>query len=615
MKRLIFPLMMLMAVLPITAQEYANQTEVMAWGNITGIRVDGELIDFETSLVVGDRHSGKERYGTQYEHRGHMQQVRTEIERVQFTEQVTDLGRGLCEIHLDLSSDVTEDKVAGICLHLDAQRYAQAKIKTSSKALSIVLKEGETVVRDIRLAISQKTKPTVSRNDHEILVMIPVMPTLVKGDKATMDIKLTATGVIDHTDAIIDLDTSEPGRQFVGVGGNFRLQNPSADPAIIDYCLENMRVAFGRVEMPWRDWQPEEDVSLASCRPEDLPKHVRESMEMACRLQRMGMPVIVSCWFPPQWALEKGSSRRRGGVAALRLDASKEKQVLSSLTDYLCYLKSHYGVEAAMFSFNESDIGIDVLHTPEEHAAFIKAMGRTLVERGLATKMLLGDTSDANPTHFVGPALEDRDTWPYIGAVSFHSWRGCSDEKLRIWADVSRRLGVPLLVGEGSTDAAAWRYPQIFEESTFALYEINLYVRICHICQPQSILQWQLTSDYSLLSRGQGTWIPTQRFWNIKQLASTPEGSFSLPVTSSKPTLNCAAFGNIAKGEFCVHMVNNGASCKVRINGFPQSVKKIRMYVTHADAKMRESSVNLSGSAPCVELPPLSFVTFLATED
>lgn len=30
------------------------QTEVMAWGNITGIRVDGRLMAFESLLAVGD---------------------------------------------------------------------------------------------------------------------------------------------------------------------------------------------------------------------------------------------------------------------------------------------------------------------------------------------------------------------------------------------------------------------------------------------------------------------------------------------------------------------------------------------------------------------------------
>lgn len=41
--------------LPLSAQ-----TEVMAWSNITGVRVDGELIDFESSLRVGNL---ERRYG------------------------------------------------------------------------------------------------------------------------------------------------------------------------------------------------------------------------------------------------------------------------------------------------------------------------------------------------------------------------------------------------------------------------------------------------------------------------------------------------------------------------------------------------------------------------
>lgn len=30
-----------------------GHTEVMAWSNITGVRIDGELIDFESTLRVG----------------------------------------------------------------------------------------------------------------------------------------------------------------------------------------------------------------------------------------------------------------------------------------------------------------------------------------------------------------------------------------------------------------------------------------------------------------------------------------------------------------------------------------------------------------------------------
>ena len=46
---------------------------------------------------------------------------------------------------------------------------------------------------------------------------------------------------------------------FLPTSSSSRLQNPAADPKVIDYCLENLRVAYGRVEFPWRLWQPEEE--------------------------------------------------------------------------------------------------------------------------------------------------------------------------------------------------------------------------------------------------------------------------------------------------------------------------------------------------------------------
>src|SRR5690606_10620201 len=159
-------------------------------------------------------------------------------------------------------------------------------------------------------------------------------------------------------------------------------------------------------------------------------------------------------------------------------------------------------VEAAMFSFNESDLGIDIRQTAEEHAELIRGLGARFAAAGLKTKLVLGDTADAYRFDFTDVAADDPATHPYIGAVSFHSWRGWEDETLAEWNASAERLGVPLLVGEGSIDAAAWRYPSFFEEPVYAMEEIDVYVRMLALTQPLSILQWQLTSDYSVLAGG-----------------------------------------------------------------------------------------------------------------
>jgi hypothetical protein len=264
-----------------------------------------------------------------------------------------------------------------------------------------------------------------------------------------------------------------------------------------------------------------------------------------------------------------------------------------SIADYLVYLKEQYGLEAVMFSFNESDLGINIRQTGQEHDELIKGLGAYLASRGLKTNLLLGDNSDATSYEFIYPTLRDPAARPYIGAVSFHSWRGWDTETLQKWTAAAKKLNLPLLVGEGSIDAQAWGYPQVFEEPTYAQEEISLYMRLLTICQPLSILQWQLTSDYSPLAGGgifgnNAPLHPTQRFWNLKQLAATPKDVTFMPLTADRPNVTCAAMGNVAKGVYAVHVVNNGASRQVTLTGLPDKVKTLRTYVTDQKNHMKE---------------------------
>jgi hypothetical protein len=332
------------------------------------------------------------------------------------------------------------------------------------------------------------------------------------------------------------------------------------------------------------------------------------------------VPVVVSAWFPPAWAvLGEVRSRHPDGAFGNPLNPAKMEQIYASLTGYLSYLKAHYGVEAVLFSFNESDLGIDVRQTAEEHRQLIKGLGAYLAAHGLATRMLLGDNSDATTTDFLRPVLADSAAWPYVGAVSFHSWRGWSDALLTFWGDAAKRLNVPLLVGEGSTDAAAWNYPDVFREPSFAMEEINLYVRILALAEPRSILQWQLTGDYAILTGGgvygtEGPLRPTQRFWNLKQLASTPAGAFALPVSCGSGAVTCAAFGDVAAGTYAVHLVNNGAARPVTVTGLPAGLKELRVYVTDSRRGMEEQArIPVTGGRAQLTLAAAGFTSLFGT--
>ena len=229
----------------------------------------------------------------------------------------------------------------------------------------------------------------------------------------------------------------------------------------------------------------------------------------------------------------------------------------------------------ALFSFNESDLGINVHQTPEEHNQAIKKLGAYFKSIGLKTKMLLGDTSDAMPANFIQPALKDPEAIPYIGAISFHSWRGATDAQYQKWTDASVKLGLPLFDAEGGNDAQASGYSSVFREPWYALDEAAEYIRIMRICHPESILEWQLTQDYSVLKTDAGGALaPTQRFHNLKQFNLTPPGSAWLPVQSSSGLVLPAACLEPARGVCTVHLVNNGASRPVTLAGLPAAITR-----------------------------------------
>jgi hypothetical protein len=344
--------------------------------------------------------------------------------------------------------------------------------------------------------------------------------------------------------------------------------------------------------MPWSLWHPEEgEDPREKAKNGELHPHVKASMEMGQELHRRGMPVILSDWSAPDWAIVGKRSRRPqpGGLRGNALNQDKMDLIYKSIADYIQYVKDEYGFEFVMFSFNESDLGINVRQTAEEHAKFIKGLGKYLESRGIKTKLLLGDTADANGWPFVEAAIKDKSTHKYIGAVSFHSWRGYSDENLKRWADAADRMNLPLLVGEGSMDAGAWRYPHIFLEPTYAMEEMKLYIRILKICQPESILQWQLTTDYSPMIGG-GVYgktdiplSPTQRFWNFKQIANVPQGLYAMPVEADKEGVICAALGDNDKAVYVIHIVNNGASRQAVLKGLPEGVRRVKVFVTNED--------------------------------
>ena len=434
----------------------------------------------------------------------------------------------------------------------------------------------EWVIQDVR-----------ARGGNAIEVSFPLsLGNLTNGQSVRATFTIKATGEVDKSPAKLVVDSSRPGRKYDGMGGNFRIQSP-ADAAHIQYNLDNLRIAWGRVAMPLDRWQPNEDADpVAAATSGSLNTNVREAMEMAQKLARKNIPTVISIWSAPSWALAAGGGGR-GGRA--RINPERWDKVGKSIGSYLEYMKQNFGAEPVLFSFNESDMGINVLQSPQEHAEAIKRLGAYFASHGLKTRMLLGDTGNPTGDKFIDVTLADPEAAKYIGAVSFHSWNGGTVEQYTHFSQGARQLNVPLLIGEGGLDPSAHQYRAIFREPWFCLNEIAQYVEICRVAQPLSILHWQFTADYSILTGGAGgqPLQPAQRFWDIKQLGMTAADSTAIPITCDNPKVVSCAFSD--HGACVVHLVNNGAARPATVSGLPAGIKEMRVLVTDSRRGMQET--------------------------
>lgn len=634
--RLLFVLLFVMPAFV----ELAAQPEFMPWGNLTGLRIEGQRFRFETAIRAVRADWSGYTQSSKYNWEGHQTYTRdgdTQTAEhalaglpVNYTVRVHDRGAGMVELHVRLRVTAEAD-LAGLyfCLSLPPE-FARGTLERVDPAAGVQAQPlaalslphalpGSGLGLRFRLGDQEiqcradepgrwllrqdaTTHPAYLNDPRPVqdfaqrdpqgrpadlqcyfpLVSGPVR----RGLEVERVFQLQVAAPVDQRPVVLTLDPAKPGRPFAGIGGNFRLQFPEQDPAVIAYCLENLRVTWTRIAMYWREWHPEEAMDpLARAQAGRLSPLLQSQMELARSFAQRGLPVIVSVWDPPRWAADPWPGGERGeALRPEKLDA-----IVRSIADYLVHLRDHYGVEADLFSFNETDVGVEVRETPEMHARHTRVLGAAFAARGLRTKLLLGDTGHgtAVASRILGVVRRDPVARAQGGAVAFHTYHGCTPEDLQAWTEASRELGLPLMVTEGGPDSAAHRYPQVFLEPWFALHEIELYLRIAAACQPVTIMPWQLTADYSVLTGSglygdHGPLRPTQRFWNLKQLGDTPTGAHWIPLKVAGPAVTAAGWTVPDTGQIGVHLVNDGAAREIELRGMPAGVRTLEVRQTDA---------------------------------
>jgi len=437
---------------------------------------------------------------------------------------------------------------------------------------------------------------------------------LKQGETAAATITFAADLQADRSPARLTIDPAVTRYQFDGFGGNycFNIESP-----VTHYTLEHLKIAWARTEMTPYEWEPRNDnddpaeTDWDAFAARDKPdSNLRREFLLAQRIQKLGVPYVISVWQLPNWLYtdpqgEPGAGRRK-------IDPARWPELLECLSSYLLYAKRQYGVEPDLFSFNESDIGVRVLMTAEEHRDAIKRIGAHFAQLGLKTKLLLGDTGNARGTHkFCLPAAADPEALQYVGAVSFHSWGGASPEQYGAWADLAERLKLPLLVGELGVDPQAWR-GGAYNTFEYAMREVQHYQEILLHARPQGTMQWEFTSDYSTVKVDGDTLTPTKRFYFAQQFCNlTPHHSRALGVSTDHLRVLVTAFAT--DQATTVHIANTGAARQATLTGLPAGTY-LAVRTSAEDDYLSLPAVEAKGGPVTLELAAQSLLT-LTTMD
>jgi hypothetical protein len=325
--------------------------------------------------------------------------------------------------------------------------------------------------------------------------------------------------------------------------------------------------------------------------------------------------MIISVWNAPRWAHAARSGADARGRGRRSVDPAKWDAMAHAIVGYLLRLKRMNGAEPAMFSFNEANLGINVLLSAEEQRDAMKRLGAAFASAGLKTRMLLGDANAPIHVTYVDAALADPEAMRYVSGISFHSWNQFTDEHLAGWRARAVSAGVPLFVGEGGTDPDSYHYPDVCLEPWFALDEAVMYLRCLSVAQPLSMLHWELTANYGLgRPTRDGTFEPAMRWWQYKQISQlTPPNSAVIAARSDDRQLTVAALSGRGQSVGALHIANTGAQRTVMIRGFAPDARTMKCHITDAARGMEElPAVNIVGGEATMVIPTQCLLTLSA---
>ncbi|HRV09349.1 MAG TPA: hypothetical protein P5568_12860, partial [Acidobacteriota bacterium] len=412
------------------------------------------------------------------------------------------------------------------------------------------------------------------------------------------------------------------GKHFDGWGGNFVFGLENCP--VPEFMLTTTRTAWARTGMSLHLWEPQNDnsdpdtpdwsrfrsrIDLDDGKETELEREMR----MAGRIAELGIPHIISVWYIPDWMQPEGDGSR--------VPEQNWPELMESVGTYLLFLRERFGAEPDYFSFNEPDLGVYVLQSPDEHARRIVQLGGYFGQLGLKTKLLLGDTANASNPAYAETAARTPGVLDYARVLAFHSWNGTISENYRRWSELADGLNLPLAVTEVGSDPAAWHFPDLFFDYGYALDDLANYFGFLVDARPQAALQWEYSCDYPLVHFENDGITYSARYWFVKQLADlTPPRAQYLNVDSSNPDVQVVGFRSVPEGggsdsagdiEYVFHVANLGPARTITLEGLPAALRDLSGVITNAEQSFATLPTNIivTAGVAVFQLPEQSLLS------
>lgn len=372
----------------------------------------------------------------------------------------------------------------------------------------------------------------------------------------------------------IEVDPAQTAQTIAGFGGNFvHYFSKTPGGAVYDpvaaYNVEHLRPTHLRVGLELYAWEPQNDDADSQHYAWDAFQDSGIVRDVFLFMQdQPGATILASIWRPADWMVENPDSDR-----SLVLAPGIEDEVIESITAWLVRARDDYGVTVDYVSFNESNLGVNVLFSdPAQYADLIARAGARFAAEGLPTKWALGDTSNAaSALSFSAPIWDNAAARPYLGVLAFHSWDAQVGDALLgqigAWA-AERELDV--WVTEAGFDSQAYQTPEVFETWAYALDLARIYSRVYAYARGSVAFYWQMMDDYRLVSPDGST--PYPAFYVLEQLRDiAPPGAEV--VRASLVGVNVDVLAVRSGTGLTLHLTHTGdVPAVVRVSGLPDGV-------------------------------------------